>query len=103
MLRSDRADDPSYNGSYTLAVDINDNNRNLAYNPDTHVLGEDGKLYEKKIVAATGIAVGVNRTYRSAEHVALEDKLVAAIHKASTDGVIDPDEIRDRIRAVSNG
>jgi hypothetical protein len=66
----------------------------LDYNPDTHVRGEDGQLYEKKVVSGTGTAVGVNNPVRTAEHEELEAKMVKAIHQAHADGVSDPDHIK---------
>ena len=69
----------------------------LDYNPDTHVKGDDGQLYEKKIVSGTGTAVGVNSPTRTDDHVELEKKMVRAIHQAHADGVSDPDQIKRRI------
>jgi hypothetical protein len=69
----------------------------LDYNPDTHVRGEDGQLYEKKVVSGTGTAVGVNNPTRTAEHEELEARMVKAIHQAHADGVSHPEEIKKRI------
>ena len=68
-----------------------------SFNPDTHVLGEDGKVYEKKIVSGTGVGVGVNQTHKSTAHLELEKKMADAILQAHNDGITHPDEIRARI------
>jgi hypothetical protein len=44
------------------------------YNPQTHILCDDGKVYERKIVSGTGTAVGFNSTQRTDAHVELEGK-----------------------------
>lgn len=67
------------------------------FNPETHLLGGDGKVYERKIVQGTGTAVGVNATQKTEAHVHLEHKMAQAIHQAHADGVTDPEEIRARI------
>jgi hypothetical protein len=71
----------------------------LDYNPDTHVRGEDGQLYEKKVVSGTGTAVGVNIP-KTNEHLELEAKMAHAIHQAHSEGVSDPKEIQKRILAA---
>jgi hypothetical protein len=71
----------------------------LDYNPDTHVRGEDGQLYEKRVVSGTGTAVGVN-TPKTNEHLELEAKMAQAIHQAHSEGVSDPKEIQKRILAA---
>jgi hypothetical protein len=70
------------------------------YNPQTHILCDDGKVYERKIVSGTGISVGVNATQRTDVHVELEGKIVAAIHQAHSEGVTDQKEIQNRILAT---
>ena len=70
------------------------------FNPDTHVLGADGKVHAKKVVSGTGAAVGVNRETKTGDHLELEAKMVQAIHKAHSDGLTDPEHIRARILAV---
>jgi hypothetical protein len=32
------------------------------YNPQTHILCDDGKVYERKIVSGTGVSAGVGDT-----------------------------------------
>lgn len=71
----------------------------LDYNPDTHVRGEDGQLYEKKVISGTGTAAGVN-TPKTNEHLELEAKMAHAIHQAHSEGVSDPKEIQKRILAA---
>jgi hypothetical protein len=70
------------------------------YNPQTHILGDDGKVYERKVVSGTGVAAGVNSTGRTDAHVELERKMTAAIHQALSDGVTDQKEIQNRILAA---
>jgi hypothetical protein len=70
------------------------------YNPQTHILCDDGKVYERKIVTGTGVSAGVNSTGRTDAHVELERKMTAAIHQALSDGVTDQEEIQNRILAA---
>jgi hypothetical protein len=72
----------------------------LDYNPDTHVRGEDGQLYEKKVASGTGTAVGVNNPQKTTAHLELEAKMAHAIHQAHSEGVSDPKEIQKRILAA---
>jgi hypothetical protein len=72
-------------------------NSMLDYNPQTHILCDDGKVYERKIVSGTGAAVGVNSTQRTLAHEELEKKMTAAIHQAHSEGLTDPKEIQRRI------
>jgi hypothetical protein len=67
------------------------------YNPQTHILCDDGRVYERKIVSGTGTAVGVNQTEKSTAHLVLEKKMSDAILQAHNDGVSDPEEIKRRI------
>jgi hypothetical protein len=69
----------------------------IEYNPETHILCDDGKVYELKAVSGTGAAVGVNSTQRTAAHEELEAKMTQAIHQAHSEGVSDPKEIQKRI------
>jgi hypothetical protein len=69
----------------------------VEYNPQTHILCDDGKVYELKVVSGTGAAVGVNSTQRTLAHEELEKKMTAAIHQAHSEGVSDPKEIQRRI------
>jgi hypothetical protein len=72
-----------------------------SFNKETHVLGEDGKVYEKKIVSGHATAVGSNILGpKTEDHLLLERKFVEAIHKAHSEGISDPDEIKARILAV---
>jgi hypothetical protein len=70
------------------------------YNPQTHILCDDGKVYERKIVSGTGTAVGVNSTVKTDAHLDLERKMVATIHQAHSEGVTDAEEMRRRILAA---
>jgi hypothetical protein len=67
------------------------------FNPDTHLLGGDGQVYEKKTVSGAGSAVGVNNTTRTAAHEEIEKKMSQAILQAHADGITDPKEIQSRI------
>jgi hypothetical protein len=69
----------------------------VEYNPQTHILCDDGKVYELKAVSGTGAAVGVNSTQRTLAHEELEKKMTAAIHQAHSEGLTDPKEIQRRI------
>jgi hypothetical protein len=69
----------------------------VEYNPQTHILCDDGKVYERKVVSGTGAAVGVNSTQRTLAHEELEKKMTAAIHQAHSEGLTDPKEIQKRI------
>lgn len=70
------------------------------YNPQTHILCDDGKVYERKVVSGTGVAGGVNATVKTDAHLDLERKMVAAIHQAHSEGVTDAEELRNRIMAA---
>jgi hypothetical protein len=72
----------------------------IEYNPQTHILCDDGKVYERKIVSGTGTAAGVNQDVKTTAHLELESKMAAAIHKAHSDGISDPAEIQRRILAA---
>jgi hypothetical protein len=69
------------------------------FNPDTHILGDDGQIYERKIVSATGVAAGMH--VHGQEKSALNKKLEAAMTKtveyAIAEGVNDPEEVHARI------
>jgi hypothetical protein len=67
------------------------------FNPETHLLGGDGKVYERKVVSGTGAAVGVNTTQKTEEHLALEHKMSQAILQANSEGISDPQEIQRRM------
>jgi hypothetical protein len=67
------------------------------FNPETHLLGGDGKVYERKVVSGTGVAAGVNTTQKTADHLALEHKMSQAILQAHSEGVSDPQEIQRRM------
>jgi hypothetical protein len=49
------------------------------------------------IVAATGVAVGVQAPSKTALAEALEKAMTEAVQKAHNDGLSDPDKIRERI------
>jgi hypothetical protein len=72
---------------------------NQDFNPETHIQGDDGQIYEKKIVTATGVAAGLH--VQGQEKSVLNKKLEAAMTKAVEDaiaeGVNDPEEVRARI------
>lgn len=70
------------------------------YNPQTHILCDDGKVYERRIVSGAGTAVGVNAAQRTDAHVELERKMAAVIHQAHSEGVSEPEEIKKRIMAA---
>jgi hypothetical protein len=72
----------------------------IEYNPETHILCDDGKVYERQVVSGTGTAVGVNHPQKTDAHLALEQKMSHAIHQAHSDGVTDPKEIQKRILAA---
>lgn len=69
----------------------------VEYNPQTHILCDDGQVYERKVVSGTGIAVGVNQTQKTNAHLELEGKMAHAIHQAHSEGITDPEEIQRRI------
>jgi hypothetical protein len=56
------------------------------FNPETHILCDDGKVYERKIVSGAGAAAGVGDTAKTDAHLALEHKMSHAILKAHSDG-----------------
>jgi hypothetical protein len=70
------------------------------YDPKTHILCDDGKVYERKIVSGTGVAAGVGDTAKSDAHLELERKMSHAILKFHSEGVSDPEEIKRRILAA---
>jgi hypothetical protein len=70
------------------------------FNPQTHILGDDGKVYERKVVSGTGASVGVNQDVKTNAHLELEAKIGTAIQQAHSEGISDPDEIRRRILAA---
>jgi hypothetical protein len=70
------------------------------YNPQTHILCDDGKVYERKVITGTGVSAGTNSTGRTDTHVELERKMTAAIHQALSGGVTDQKEIQNRILAA---
>jgi hypothetical protein len=72
----------------------------VEYNPQNHILGGDGKVYERKTVSGTGASVGVNQTVKTNAHLELEAKMAHAIHQAHSEGITDPKEIQNRILAA---
>lgn len=70
------------------------------YDPETHILCDDGKVYERKIVSGTGVAAGVSDTAKTNAHLELEHKMSHAILKAHSEGVSDPEEIKRRMLAA---
>jgi hypothetical protein len=72
---------------------------NQDFNPETHIRGDDGQIYEKKIVAATGVAAGlhVHGQEKSALNKKLEAAMTKAVEDAIAEGVNDPEEVRVRI------
>lgn len=72
------------------------------FNPDTHVLAEDGNIYEKRIVAAHGVAAGMNNPGepKTALAAAMEKAMTEAVKKGLEQGVTDPDEMRKLILAA---
>jgi hypothetical protein len=74
---------------------------NQDFNPDTHVKGEDGKIYEKRAVTSTGVAVGQNTGEpKTALAEALEKAMTKAVEEAHAAGESDPNKIRGRILAA---
>lgn len=69
------------------------------YNHDTHILCDDGLVYERKIVQATGVAAGlhVSGQEKSALNKKLEAAMTKAVGDAIAEGVNDADEVRKRI------
>jgi hypothetical protein len=67
------------------------------YDDATHILCDDGKVYERKVVSGTGTAVGVNATERTTAHEELETKMSRAILQAHSEGISDPKEIQKRM------
>jgi hypothetical protein len=67
------------------------------YDPKTHILCDDGKVYPLKVVSGTGVAAGVGDTAKTDAHLALEHKMSHAILKAHSEGVSDPEEIKRRV------
>jgi hypothetical protein len=70
------------------------------YDPKTHILCDDGRVYERKIVSGTGVAAGVGDTAKTDAHLELEHKMSHAILKAHSEGVSDPEEIKKRMLAA---
>jgi hypothetical protein len=70
------------------------------YDPKTHILCDDGKVYPLEIVSGTGVAAGVGNTEKTDAHLALERKMSQAILKAHYEGVSDPEEIKRRMLAA---
>jgi surface antigen len=71
------------------------------FNPDTHVKGADGRIYEKKVVQATGAAAGRNTGQpKTALAQALENAMTKAVQDAYDKGENDPDKIRALILAA---
>jgi hypothetical protein len=70
------------------------------YDPKTHILCEDGKVYPLKVVSGTGVAAGVGDTAKTDAHLELEHKMSHAILKAHSEGVDDPEEIKRRMLAA---
>jgi hypothetical protein len=74
---------------------------NQQFNPDTHVKGGDGQIYEKKVVSATGVAAGLHDgAPQTALAAALEKAMTEAAQKAHDEGLTNPDEVRARILAA---
>ena len=74
-----------------------------SYNKDTHILGDDGKLYEKKVVsgAATAVRLYSDRCQRRMRPFTWNGNCVETIHKAHADGLADqPEKIREKLLAV---
>lgn len=70
------------------------------FNPKTHLLGDDGKVYERKIVSGHATGAGITSLGpKTDDHLHLEQKMVQAIQKAHAEGVTD-EEMRDRILAA---
>jgi hypothetical protein len=71
----------------------------MLFNPETHVLCDDGKVYEKKIVQATGVASGMHipGQEKSALNKKLEAEMTRAVEDALAEGVDNAEEIRRRI------
>jgi hypothetical protein len=67
------------------------------YDPKTHILCDDGKVYPLKVVSGTGVAAGVGDTAKTDAHLVLEHKMSHAILKAHSEGVSDPEEIKRRV------
>jgi hypothetical protein len=70
------------------------------FNPETHILCDDGKVYPLKVVSGTGVAAGVGDTAKTDAHLELERKMSHAILKAHSEGVSDPEEIKRRMLAA---
>jgi hypothetical protein len=75
---------------------------NKDFNPDTHIRGDDGHIYERKIVAATGIAVGFHAQPKTAMGAALEKAMTQALERAHADGVTDPGQLRTALQKAQN-
>jgi hypothetical protein len=71
----------------------------LDFNPETHVRGEDGKIYERRIVAATGVAVGMHVETKSqtAFQAAMVKAQEEAIRKAHAKGLTDPGHLKEQM------
>lgn len=69
------------------------------YNPETHILCEDGLVYERKIVQAVGVAAGMHVPGQDKSHLnkKLEAAMTQAVEDAIAEGVNDADEVRNRI------
>jgi hypothetical protein len=74
-----------------------------SFNPDTHLLGADGKVYERKIVSGTGSVVGLTAAggEKTDSHLELERKMGEAILRAHQEGHgNNPEEIRRFMQAA---
>jgi hypothetical protein len=69
------------------------------YNDATHILCEDGLVYERRIVQATGVAAGMHvpGQEKSPLNKKLEAAMTKAVEDAVAEGVNDADEVRRRI------
>jgi hypothetical protein len=69
------------------------------FNPDTHIRGDDGQIYERNVVQATGVAAGLHipNQEKSALNRRLEAAMTEAVDDAVAEGVNDADEVRRRI------
>lgn len=75
---------------------------NQDFNPDTHIRGDDGQIYERKIVAATGVAVGFHAQPKTAMGAALEKAMTEALQKAHSDGIKDPEKLRAALQKAQD-
>jgi hypothetical protein len=73
------------------------------FNPETHIRGDDGQIYEKTYIHAVGQAAGahVDGVEKSEQNLAIQRAMAEAVHQANAEGkLLDADHVRDRMHAA---